>query len=154
MADWSAVIDGDDERAGLREEIVLHVLDVTPRYEPGEKFACHEYTEESPIESQGKTRLFQVGDFHNVEPPYVGDSTYGYYLSGSIKIVYPSGEQWQSAGLSDFAAIANKLIEDQTYPDGVEYRVVNIKEDPSFEPLDDEDWQLMTVPLLVSIVTT
>jgi hypothetical protein len=154
MADWMAVIDGDDERSGLREEIVQHVIDIGPRYEPGEKFAVHEYTEEQAIEKQHRTRLFQVGDWHNVETYYIGDSTFGYRLTGTIKIIYPNGERWRTAGLSDFAAIAKALTNDQSYPAGVDYRFVDTKEDPPFEDLDDEQWQIMKVSLLAAVMTT
>lgn len=153
MADWAVVIDGDDEQGGLREELVLHVIDITPQMYPEHVFVCHEYTRDEAIESMREARVFQVGEFLETGRPYTGDSTFAYDLTGKIKIVYPNGEKWRSAGMSDYAAISEALILDQTYPSGVDYRVVDPNGTVGFEPLD-EGWQMMIVPLLVSIVTS
>lgn len=122
MVDFATVIDGADGRGGLREEITLHVVDVTPQRYPEYTFTVREHTRREN-EQAHKAREFSVDLVPGFEHTTYGHSTHQPQIIMAVKVWYPDGEDWLAAAISDHQAIWQALVDDTGYTDGVQMRI-------------------------------
>jgi hypothetical protein len=153
MASPFAIVYGSDGKSGLAREIADHVLAKNPpEYEGGQQFKYHSPLDATDIlEQEGRTRLFTVHMFYGGSDTDMGDATHDTEIAGEIPIWYPMSNVWKMAAFSDYWKIRQALLDDQSYPTGVQARYLLDIGEEHFEETEDGFWMKCPVFALIRV---
>lgn len=142
----------------LRDEIEGRILALTPHGKRGvnsDRFRPRTDEERSAnMDKETAPRVFEMGRPERVasdSPEEFGTSNREPSYHIPISIVYPSFPQdWRDAAMSDAGQIRQDIDNNHaTQPSGVQMRF--ILGEPTFEPLADDPWEIMTLTLFARL---